>query len=212
MMPATLGEKLKQARTEAGFTFRELSEATKVPVNHLRSLEREEFEKLPPPVYTSGFLQRWAKVCGIEVDDVVAQFYRENKFLFQSSAKERPVPKATQQLFFIHFWYVVVGVFAGVGALLAGVFYYSQFDALSTPEIEIVSPAAFSSISHAEWIAIEGEVRAARRVFVGGQEARVEGNTFRHELSLQEGLNTISITIEGENGQQIEAIRKVLKL
>jgi len=54
---AAFGEELRRAREERGLAIEAISEATKVPVRHIRALEVGEYGELPGGVFRRGFVQ-----------------------------------------------------------------------------------------------------------------------------------------------------------
>lgn len=55
---SSFGELFKELREKAGVTLEELSETSKIQITHLKNLEEERFDSLPPYVYVRGFIQR----------------------------------------------------------------------------------------------------------------------------------------------------------
>lgn len=210
--PASLGERLKYIREEAGLSVENLAKTTRIQAKYLRHLENEELDKLPPPVYIKGFLQRWAQVCGVEADDLLLQFYRENKFLTRNQ-QDQKISSVFSPSFIITSKHLVLTFGIIIAAVITGYFYYNQILVFNTPRVEIVSPREFSSVSHEDSIFIRGEARGTIRLHIDGTEVFLdEGGIFEHLYYLQSGLNTIIITAEGNNDENIEVIRKVLKL
>src|SRR5215210_4984177 len=76
-MPAEMriGEVLKQARARAGLDIRAVEEQTKIRVKYLRALEDEEWEALPNPAYSKGFLRTYAQLLGLD-GEALADAYR----------------------------------------------------------------------------------------------------------------------------------------
>lgn len=55
---SSFGEFFSELRGNAGITLEELSEISKIQIRHLRNLEQERFDLLPPYVYVRGFIAR----------------------------------------------------------------------------------------------------------------------------------------------------------
>jgi transcriptional regulator with XRE-family HTH domain len=211
-MAYSLGKQLRTIRKEAGFSIRELSDRTRIPLNYVRGLEHEEFDRLPPPVYVKGFLQRWAHACGVGADGMLAQFYRENTFLFHTAPHHR-LPKLKQPSLIISMRSVALGLAFGAILVLLGYFYYNQILSLNEPEVEVVTPAEFSSVTQSSTVVLEGRSKAVSEIVVGGEVVSVgDGGEFQIPLALADGLNTIVVHARGSNGDTVEVIRKVLKL
>jgi cytoskeletal protein RodZ len=65
-MPPTIGETLTQARLDRKLTIKAASEATAIRVKYLEALEANDFDSLPSPVQTRGFLRIYADFIGLD--------------------------------------------------------------------------------------------------------------------------------------------------
>ena len=73
---------LKERREELGKELRAIAEVTRIKGAYLRSIEEEEFEKLPVEVYTRGYIREYAEFLGIPVDialEPYEKYLQENK-------------------------------------------------------------------------------------------------------------------------------------
>lgn len=78
-MPMTLeaiGQKLKSAREAQGLSLRQIYERTKIPINHLQSIDGGQKEDLPETVYVAGFIKRYAECIGLD-GQLLADEYRQ---------------------------------------------------------------------------------------------------------------------------------------
>ncbi|MEX0916569.1 MAG: helix-turn-helix domain-containing protein, partial [Candidatus Spechtbacterales bacterium] len=173
-------------------------------------LEREEYEKLPPPVYIRGFLQRWARVTGGDAEALAQQFGRENRFLVTTSQARDVSVSARVPRFVFTLKHISVAL-AGVTALvLVGYFYYNQILASNSPSVEITSPVDVSSVSSRRVVEVTGNTESVNRLTLNGQEVVVGSDgAFAHAYILSDGPNTLSLIAEGDN-ESIEAIRTII--
>jgi cytoskeleton protein RodZ len=63
---ASFGGDLRKVREQKGLSIEAVSEATKVPSKHIRSLEAGEFEELPGGVFRRGFVRSYVGAVGLE--------------------------------------------------------------------------------------------------------------------------------------------------
>ncbi len=73
---------LKERREELGKELQAIAEVTRIKGAYLRSIEEEEFEKLPVEVYTRGYIREYAEFLGIPADialEPYEKYLRENK-------------------------------------------------------------------------------------------------------------------------------------
>lgn len=62
----SVGERLRAAREEKGFSLEDLAAETRIPRRHLESLEASDWERLPAPTYTVGFAKSYAGAVGLD--------------------------------------------------------------------------------------------------------------------------------------------------
>lgn len=62
----SVGERLRAAREEKGFSLEDIAAETRIPRRHLESLEESDWEKLPAPTYTLGFAKSYAGAVGLD--------------------------------------------------------------------------------------------------------------------------------------------------
>lgn len=68
----TIGELLRTARKNQNVTLEEVANKTKININILRSLERDDLESLPNKTYVKGFVKNCAKTLGLEGEVALA--------------------------------------------------------------------------------------------------------------------------------------------
>lgn len=204
-----LGEKLRLLRQDAGCTLEELAGRTKIPVHYLRRLEREEYEKLPPPVYIRGFLQRWASVTGGDADALAQQFGRENRFLVATSQAHCAGPSLPMRFVFT-LKHIGLALGGAVALVLVGYFYYNQIVAANVPQVEITSPMDVSSVSSRRVVELAGNTRSVTHLTLNDQEVPLKDDgTFAHAFVLSDGPNTISLIAEGKS-ESVEVVRTII--
>lgn len=69
-----MGEKLKEARLRLGFSEKEASDETRVPVAVLAAFEAEDFSRTGAFVYASGFLKRYCLFLGLDSAPFLEEF------------------------------------------------------------------------------------------------------------------------------------------
>ncbi len=74
--PADLGNRLKAARVAKGFEISEMTEITRLRPRYLEALERGDWESLPSPALTQGFVSTYARALGMDTTGLM-QRYRD---------------------------------------------------------------------------------------------------------------------------------------
>lgn len=69
-----IGQLLKQTRETQGKTLEDVSAQTRIQLNTLQAIENGEFGRLTNKAFIKGFLRQYAKVLGLDADDLLAMF------------------------------------------------------------------------------------------------------------------------------------------
>lgn len=70
---AGCGTRLRQAREAAGLTFEDVGQRLRMPVQVVKSLEQEQWQKLGAPVFVRGQLRSYARLLGVDVSELLEQ-------------------------------------------------------------------------------------------------------------------------------------------
>src|SRR5580698_823253 len=74
MSTEEIAYRLKSARDGSGLTLAHINERTKIPFNHLESIEQGKFDDLPEPVYVAGFIKRYADCVGLDGQQMADEY------------------------------------------------------------------------------------------------------------------------------------------
>lgn len=92
----TIGRLLQSARLQRGLSLEEIAQRTFIKQHYLQALEDERFERLPAPVYTSGYIRQVARMLGLD-DISLIQKYHQNR---QQQTGEGPAsPESSSPMF-----------------------------------------------------------------------------------------------------------------
>jgi cytoskeletal protein RodZ len=73
-----IGQKLKAAREGQGLSLSQIYERTKIPTNHLQSIDDGQVDELPEPVYVAGFIKRYGDCVGLNGQSLSDEYRRNN--------------------------------------------------------------------------------------------------------------------------------------
>lgn len=96
-MAETVGEQLKQARTERGLTLDAVEKNTRIRRHYLEALERDDRDALPSRVQGKGFLRLYADYLNLRTDELLAVWEGkpfEEPAVVESAVKAQPEPVA----------------------------------------------------------------------------------------------------------------------
>ncbi|MGI8926081.1 MAG: helix-turn-helix domain-containing protein [Tepidiformaceae bacterium] len=89
-----LGSWLIRAREARGLTLEDAERDTRISRRYLQALEGEQFEVIPAPVYARGFLRSYSQYLGLDPQEILALFPRDDDAVRANGAS---TTRATQQ-------------------------------------------------------------------------------------------------------------------
>ncbi len=124
---AGLGTVLRVAREERGLTYAQIFRVTRVQAYILEALENEQWDRLPSPVFVTGFIRAYARALGLDEDRVV-MLYQETAPSEKAPARipVRRAPRSKKTLWLI----------AAAFLLIIGMVYYVWFTSPPASEKE----------------------------------------------------------------------------
>lgn len=86
---ASFGQELRREREVRDVSLQEIAKATKIGVRFLEALEKDNFEALPAPVFTKGFIREFSKYLGLDPEKMVNSwnYHRQLREQDSSTAK-----------------------------------------------------------------------------------------------------------------------------
>ena len=73
------GERLRKARRENDISVRDIAKELHLDEYKVRALEKNEFDVLGAPVFAKGHLRKYAELVGVDIDDVMTDYYQMNR-------------------------------------------------------------------------------------------------------------------------------------
>jgi len=118
--PQRVGDQLRAAREAQGLTIEEIAGSTRIPKRHLITIENGDYDGLPAPTYSAGFIKSWARRLGLDGQALSEQFRAEmgsvavgpSQSLSYEPADPRRTPPAGLALLAL-----LIAVVVGVGYL-----------------------------------------------------------------------------------------------
>jgi cytoskeleton protein RodZ len=73
------GQRLANARRANGISMRDIAKELHLDEVKVQALEDNRFDVLGAPVFTKGYLRKYAELVQVSIDDVLADYYRMNR-------------------------------------------------------------------------------------------------------------------------------------
>ncbi|WP_299326202.1 helix-turn-helix domain-containing protein [Parasphingopyxis sp.] len=72
-----VGTKLREARESQGISLDDIARTTRIPLRQLENIENSDYEKLPAPTYSIGFVKAFSQAVGLDPKEMAAAFREE---------------------------------------------------------------------------------------------------------------------------------------
>jgi len=211
----TLGERLQAHRLECGLSLEQIANETQININYLRAIENDQYDKLPPDVYTKNFLQRHAEFLNLNPDTVFEIFQQEKSLYFKTQKKiikkkDKQSKLQTAFNFFLNPHFIKYALVLLIIALLL-VYIGWGINKIFTPPKLVINEPAKSFITTDRQIWIKGETDKEVLLTINGQEIISDKHgQFSNQLDLQKGLNMIKITAKKKHSKEKVEYLKII--
>ncbi len=140
-------QNLTAEREARGLSLHDIFEMTRVSLVNLEAVEREDFDRLPPPVYARNFIRKYAHAVGIDEKTILDRYARHLDSLkepIDENKVQKPWPEANRRYTFL---FLSLAAVVLLGILVSVIFLYDQ--AGSPPSPAPVAPVESSPESTA---------------------------------------------------------------
>ncbi|KUK67292.1 MAG: Uncharacterized protein XD87_0220 [candidate division WS6 bacterium 36_33] len=207
----TAGEVLKNKRELLKKSLERVSADTKIQKRFLEYIEENKFEYFDSEVFLTGFIKIYANYLDLDTDKVLALYRRSNPNKTpRENINKKEDPKPSKKLKKKATLEPKLLITILLGIFLLTIFTYIGFQIYKfqrPPSLEITSPVP-DSIIQTEKVLVEGKTDSESIIEVNGTaiETNKQGE-FTYEVTLKEGLNTITIKARKNNAlEKIETI------
>lgn len=208
---ATLGDRLRALRLEAGLSVADVARAIEIRPEYIQAIEESRYDRLPGQVYAQQFVRRYAAELQTDVDMALSIFSKEYAIVAQAKPNRRPLltPRATTEFPWLRRYlrYVVAGL------ILAGVVTYFGVQAARNflpPQLTVTSPPRDFSTT-ALTIHVTGLTDSNATITINDQEVQTSGDgTFDEQIDLHQGLNVLNISAIKKHSSARVVTRQVL--
>lgn len=199
-----VGETLQLARERKGIDLYRAERDTKIRLRYLAALEDGDWNELPAPVYTKGFLRNYAIYLGLEPDDILDRWRDEMEQLRTATrVAVAPPPMPLIEPGGRHFTLspgiivgalLVVVIVAFVGYL--GVQFMRFVD---VTEIGLVYPPNVVSVIDAQQVTLQGTAGRGALISITGPDGQLYNTTtdqlgtWNRSVPLTRGRNNFTI-------------------
>ncbi len=193
----TLGEKLRNFRSEKRISLLEVSRVTRIQLKYLECLEEGNYRKLPADVYVKGFLRGYAEFFGVD-ERILIRLYEKEKGIKINLEKANGTRVEKREPINISPFLItpkIITIVSSVLLVFGGLFYlYREIGAFANkPTLVILNPDQ-NAVENSSSVTVEGVTDKDAKVFINNQPVLVsDDGKFNENLALQFGTNAINI-------------------
>ncbi|MBN1263598.1 MAG: helix-turn-helix domain-containing protein [Candidatus Pacebacteria bacterium] len=208
----TVGKILKETRKKKEISLVRAASSTRIRLGFLRSIENNDFARLPSAASAYGFVKNYAEYLGVSTERVLAVFRRD----FLTDKKGRVVPRGlvkpldTPGFFRSSRLGFFLATFCFIAAILAYLGW--QYFSLSRgPQLALVSPDDQVRV-FGDSIEVAGNSEPDATVRINGESIVLSGRgDFTAIVFLKEGKNVILVEATNKWGKKTRQVREVYR-
>lgn len=142
--PQRIGDAIRAARENAGFTLEQVSRETRVHLSHLRAIEEMTPRLLGAPVYAKGYIRTYARFLGMDDQATLDRYLTECGAILKDPEKPEIAPPATSKARKLPVAVPMLGIVLAVLAVGGGVYFLSSGEKApaAAPETPAIAPGA----------------------------------------------------------------------
>jgi cytoskeletal protein RodZ len=208
-----LGKQLRAVRRTAKLSLDQVATQTKISKKYIQALESGKYDELPAEVYAKGFLENYAEFLGFPADEVLTQYKRERgltpkpksseQFVIPGQKVERPKVTITPRTLWVAGASLILLIV--VGYLLTQVSVFA-----APPELELNTPTAGQTVGE-ESVTVQGKTDPGAILSINGQPIPTDTDgSFKEEVRLLSGTNSLRVTARNKNGRERTVTRSVV--
>lgn len=202
----SLGDKLKEARREAGVSLERAARDLNITFKYLEALENNKLTDLPGEPYLKIFLKVYSDYLRLDFNECWAEAKKNG------SDAIKGYQKIGRQHFLIWPKFIWRLIICGLVVTVL-IFLFFKIQAIfSPPSLEIIAPAD-GIITSGKQLEIVGRSQPEVEIVINNKEIFVDSQgNFQTAVDLQKGLNLIKITAKKRYSQMREVeIRALFK-
>lgn len=95
---ATIGQAFREARERAGVTASKAAAATRLKVQHIEAMERDDFSVMAAPAYAKGFIRIYAEYLGLDPKPLLQEYQDLHAPKERTPLVSKSTPPKTRQI------------------------------------------------------------------------------------------------------------------
>lgn len=203
--PQRIGDAIRGARENAGFTLEQVSRETRVHLSHLRAIEDMTPRLLGAPVYAKGYIKTYARFLGMDEMATLDRYMSECGAILKDPEKPEIAPPATSKARKLPVAVPALGIL--VVALAAGGAIYFLSTGEKAPAVTAEAPAAITGAGPiVEPVAPQLRIVALKRAMLEVRSAKGDKYVHRYYNPGESFIVRVGagFTVSAEDGTAFE--------
>lgn len=206
----TVGTILQEARSAKNISLERVEKDTKIRIKFLEGIESDDYSALPSLSYAKGFIKNYGMYLGLSPDTVLAFFRRQTKETPKATLLPSAIPEPLNDRWFRltpgRFLVLLLFIFAGIFLVYFGI----QYRKLQIPPALSLDSPKEKVVSRERRIDIFGTTDPDATVTINTVSVLVrKDGKFFDQMTLEEGINTITLVATSRFGKSRTIIREV---
>jgi len=205
----SVGSILRDARLEKRISLEDVEKATKIRRKFLEAIENDSYTIIPSIAYAKGFVKNYSEYLGLDSQITLAFFRRQSHEVSRQNLLPKK-PTMSNSSFFRLTPKRFLLLLLGICTIFFLSYFLLQYQSLQqSPKLEVEKPGK-DSIVEGRKIDVLGSTVPDATVTVNGVSVLVRGDgKFFDQVSLDPGVNTLTITATSRFGKSTTIVRKV---
>lgn len=200
-----IGEILKNARRQKGYSHKDLENITKIKVDFIQNIEEETWRELPSFPTVLGFIKSISGALMLDEKMTVAVFKRDYSLDKPDVNPKKEIPSKPG-------WNPRTTFFLGIGLVILIILSYlgfQYFSFISPPKVIIESPTD-GQIVNGKTVKVFGSTQVDVKISVDNQPVLVDKDgKFSLDIGVSKDTQQIIVTAESRNGKITTISRKI---
>jgi len=205
----SVGSLLRETRIGKGILLEDVEKATRIRYKFLEAIERDDYQSLPSSAYAKGFVKNYSEFLGLDSQMTLAFLRRQS----QEATKQSLLPKkpnAPEESLFRLTPGRFLTLLLGICIVLFLSYFIFQYRQLQQPPLLTIEAPKQDIIVEEAKVDVLGRTSPDATVTVNGVSILVRSDgKFFDQVSLEPGVNTITITSTSRFGKSTTVVRKV---
>lgn len=206
METTSLKDLLREHIELKGLTPKKIADMTGIPERYIMTLLEGTDEYLPPSPYVHGYITKLSDILNFDKETVWRLYQKESILRHSGNMDRLPNNRFAIQPFSLK--WLATGIISITIIIYLG---SNIYDILTPPQLAITMPATENSVTAQPTIILQGKTNPAYTIAINGGEVYIEKDgTFKKELELREGLNTVEFYAKKFLGKETRVIRYIV--